>query len=215
MTLPFNFIAIISFLSFQTDQFYSDQKSTPKNVSLNGRKVDIYFWKFELLNSISLCSNDIMTDIEWLKVIEGSVLSMGQVYAVQVTLPCYWHHVQLLSPGSGDQSADVAGGVSLQPPPGAPVSPGSGYRNYSTAAFPRSFILLNQSLYFWVTAPEDYSSVYSGLWGYSCILSMAAVAWAQFPFSVWVSFCLSHYLLFVNQVDLSSSENQCSRALSM
>ena len=134
-----------------------------------------------------------MTDIEWLKVIEGSVLSMGQVYAVQVTLPCYWHHVQLLSPASGDQSADVAGGVSLQPPPGAPVSPGSGYRNYSTAAFPRSFILLNQSLYLWVTAPEDYSSVYSGLWGYSCILSMAAVAWAQFPFSVWVSYCLSQY----------------------
>ena len=34
-----------------------------------------------------------------------------------------------------------------------------------------------------VPAPDTYSSVYIGLWGYSSILSIACVAWAQFEFS--------------------------------
>ena len=43
--------------------------------------------------------------------------------------------------------------------------------------------LIVSELSTFIAAPVDYSSVYSGLWGYSCILSMAAVSWAQFPFS--------------------------------
>ena len=134
------------------------------------------------INIISICSA-IIPHIEWLKIVEGSVLSMGQVYAVQVTPGVSDSRLQIMYAGPGDQSAHVAGSVPLQPPPSPPVSAGGSAGNCSSFIVPRYNILPIQSKYQCIAAPGDLSSVYSGLWGYSCILSMAAVSWAQFPFS--------------------------------
>ena len=83
MTLPFNFIAIVSFLSFQTDEFNASNESSSINASMNGRKVNSNpYHSFNSMNYLStFCSE---ASVDWLRVVEGSVLSMGQVYAVQV-----------------------------------------------------------------------------------------------------------------------------------
>ena len=41
---------------------------------------------------------------------------------------------------------------------------------------------------------SDYDSVYSGLWGYSCILSIAAVSWASHPVSLLVQKLILQFL---------------------
>ena len=77
MTLPFNFIAIISFLNFQSEEYFS-----------------------HLDASISIKSNNTSTDIDWIRVVEGMVVSMGQVYAVGglPTSIIMWVAVALYSP---------------------------------------------------------------------------------------------------------------------
>ena len=77
MTLPFNFIAIISFLNFQSEEYFSRIDATQNSNAGN--------------NS---------TDIDWIRVVEGSVLSMGQVYAIGSfpTSIIMWAAVALYSP---------------------------------------------------------------------------------------------------------------------
>ena len=77
MTLPFNFIAIISFLNFQSEEYFS---------------------RIDATNTVN--DSNISTDIDWIRVVEGTVLSMGQVYAVG-SLPTsiiMWAAVALYSP---------------------------------------------------------------------------------------------------------------------
>jgi len=130
MTLPFNFIAIISFLNFQSEEYFSRIDST---------------------NTVN--DSNISTDIDWIRVVEGTVLSMGQVYAVG-SLPTsiiMWAAVALYSPILAILSALGA--------------------------------LIGTFLPLLFLDPDSYDSVYNGLWGYSCILSIAAVSWACFQFS--------------------------------
>jgi len=125
MTLPFNFIAIISFVNFQSDEYsLPDESFSPSNDS-----------------------------IEWIRVLEGCVLSMGQVYAVQnlITSIIMWAAVFLYNPV-----------VALLSALGAVIG----------TFLPLAFL-----------DPSSYESVYTGLWGYSCILSMVAVSFACFPLS--------------------------------
>merc|ERR1712058_187136 len=95
-------------------------------------------------------SND---SIEWIRVLEGCVLSMGQVYAVQniITSIIMWAAVFLYNPV-----------VALLSALGAVIG----------TFLPLAFL-----------DPSSYDSVYTGLWGYSCILSMVAVSFACFPLS--------------------------------
>jgi len=125
MTLPFNFIALISFLNFQSSEFSPPAES-------------------------DLPLND---SIDWMKVLEGCVLSMGQVYAVQniITSIIMWAAVFLYNPV-----------LALLSALGAIIG----------TFLPLAFL-----------DPSSYESVYTGLWGYSCILSMAAVSFACFPLS--------------------------------
>jgi len=130
MTLPFNFIAIISFLNFQSEEYFS-----------------------HLDASISIKSNNTSTDIDWIRVVEGMVVSMGQVYAVGglPTSIIMWVAVALYSPLLAVLSALGA--------------------------------LIGTFLPLLFLDPDSYDSVYNGLWGYSCILSIAAVSWACFKIS--------------------------------
>jgi len=128
MTLPFNFVVIVSFLAWQNNEV-----------------------KAEVL--VEVAGNSSVQSVEWLEVVQGAVLSMGQVYAIAGLVPSLimWAAVTLYSPLLASLSALGAVIGSLIP-------------------------LL-------VLDPADYSSVYSGLWGYSCILSMVCVSWAVYPFS--------------------------------
>jgi len=123
MTLPFNFIAIISFLNFQSED-YAPPAPAQKFFDSN---------------------------IDWLLVMRGSCASMGQVYAVDslVTSGLMWVAVFLYNPKLGILS---------------------GLGSFLGTILPLAFL-----------DPSGYSSVYSGLWGYSCILSIAAISWASFP----------------------------------
>ena len=132
MTIPFNIIIIVAFLNFQSEDY------TPQSSGAS-----------------SMAST---TDIDWSRVIEGTVLSMGQVYAIQglITSIFMWIALALYSPLLTILSA--------------------------VGAVLGSFLPLT------FLDPDSYDSVYSGLWGYNCILSVVAVAWACFPFSWSVSF---------------------------
>ena len=63
MTLPFNFIAIMSFLSFQTDEFNESNESSSINASMNGRKVNSS--PYHSFNSMNFCSE---LSVDWLRV---------------------------------------------------------------------------------------------------------------------------------------------------
>ena len=86
--------------------------------------------------TIFIFCSDIIPGVEWLKVVEGSVLSMGQVYAVQVTPGISDSRLQLMFVGPGDQSAHVVGRVPLQPPLGPPVGAGGGAGNFTSFTVP-------------------------------------------------------------------------------
>ena len=85
---------------------------------------------------IFIFCSDVFPGIEWQKVVEGSVLSMGQVYAVQVTPGISDSRLQLMFVGPGDQSAHVVGRVPLQPPLGPPVGAGGGAGNFTSFTVP-------------------------------------------------------------------------------
>ena len=90
MTLPFNFIAIISFLNFQTDSYMLPQPAVEEAVNTtmaeNIRYTAIFLIYAPMNHDIQtlLCSD--VESIQWVAVVEGCVLSMGQVWAVQVNM---------------------------------------------------------------------------------------------------------------------------------
>ena len=155
MTLPFNFIIIVCFLNFQSEDY------TPPSSS--GTSINT-------------------TDIDWTRVIEGTVLSMGQVYAIQglATSIFMWIALALYSPLLAILSA--------------------------VGAILGSFLPLT------FLEPGSYESVYSGLWGYNCILSVAAVSWACFSFSwsVLIFICGPKFIW-----PTSDSGNHCLLVLPM
>ena len=138
MTIPFNLIIIVSFLNFQSEDYSPLSSGTS---SMNSSAID------------------------WTRVMEGSVLSLGQVYAIQglTTSIFMWIALALYSPLLAILSAL-----------GAVLG----------SFLPLAFL-----------DPESYKSVYSGLWGYNCILSVVAVAWACFSFSWSVSYPFLRYHL--------------------
>jgi urea transporter len=115
-------------------------------------------------------------------VIEGTVLSMGQVYAIQglATSIFMWIALALYSPLLAILSA--------------------------VGAILGSFLPLT------FLEPGSYESVYSGLWGYNCILSVAAVSWACFTFSwlVLIFICGPKFIW-----PTSDSGNHCLLVLPM
>lgn len=125
MTLPFNIVALVSFSSWQSDQV------SPLEVEL------------EATNS----------SVEVLRMMEGTILSMGQVFAIPGLTPSIimWVAVILYSP--------------------------------LLALFSLLGATIGSSLPLLLLDAGDYETVYSGLWGYSCLLSMACVSWAVFPAS--------------------------------
>ena len=96
MTLPFNFIAIISFLNFQTDSYMMPppaavEEAVNTTIADNMRYPDILLIYTPMNHDIQthLCSD--VESIQWVAVVEGCVLSMGQVWAVQVNMVSHYN----------------------------------------------------------------------------------------------------------------------------
>ena len=126
MTLPFNLVAVICFLTWQSGPHKEE--------------------------AVEVTSN---STVEVTRLLEGAILSLGQVYAVPGLGPSLimWAALTLYSPLLASLSALGALIGTCLP-----------------------LLLLDRS-------DADLETVYTGLWGYSSILSLVCVSWAVFPFT--------------------------------
>ena len=126
MTLPFNLVAVICFLTWQSGPHKEE--------------------------AVEVTSN---STVEVTRLLEGAILSLGQVYAIPGLVPSLimWAALTLYSPLLASLSALGALIGTCLP-----------------------LLLLDRS-------DADLETVYTGLWGYSSILSLVCVSWSVFPFT--------------------------------
>jgi len=138
MALPFNIIAVCVFLTLQP----MEQAESAVEESLDNSTI-----------SISVTASVQNSEISWVGVGRGILVSMSQVYAVNnVKASCLMNLAVALSSPL----------LFLLSSLGAVIG----------CLLPLAFL-----------PPEDYHQIYDGIWGYNALLAMAAASCVFFPFS--------------------------------
>ena len=138
MALPFNIIAVCVFLTLQP----SEQAQAGMEEDLDNSTI-----------SVAVTASVQNSEISWVGVGRGILVSMGQVYAVNnVKASCLMNLAVALSSPL----------LFLLSTLGAAIG----------CLLPLTFL-----------PPDDYHQIYDGIWGYNALLAMAAASCVFFPFS--------------------------------
>ena len=130
MALPFNLVAVCVFLTLQPFQFTPEPETPVIQV------------------------NDNSTELSWMNVGQGILVSMGQVYAVKEVEPSIVINLAVLIASPMLFVMSTVG---------------------ATIGTLLSLTFIDAS---------EYDNVYNGLWGYNALLSMASVSCVFFPLTV-------------------------------